>query len=115
MATITAPSASTHPAAGAGPYAELCELLRQSHTLGAVAQLLNWDQETYMPAAAAPNRAEQQSMLAALVHQRSTDPRIGELLSACESDAALTKAGSETAANLRELRRAYALPTKRPN
>jgi carboxypeptidase Taq len=115
MATITAPSSSANPAAAAGAYTELCELLRQSATLGAVSQLLNWDQETYMPHAAAANRAEQQSIMAAITHQRKTDPRVGELLAACEADTSLTKPGTETAANLREIRRDYDLATKLPN
>jgi carboxypeptidase Taq len=119
MATITAPSVSpsTSPAGtSAGPaYAELCDRLRQEATLGAVAQLLNWDQETYMPHAAAANRADQQSILAALVHQRKTDPRIGELIATCEGDPTLTKVGSESAANLREMRRDYDLATKLPS
>jgi carboxypeptidase Taq len=117
MAIVTTPSVSSSagPAASAAEsYSHLCTLLRQCATLGAVGQLLNWDQETYMPPAAGPNRAEQQSMLAALVHHRRTDPRIGELLAACEADAALTKPGSETAANLREIRRDYDLVTKLP-
>lgn len=118
MATLTAPSVS--PSTTAGPssapaYAELCELLRQAATLGAVDQLLNWDQETYMPRAAAANRAEQQSLLASIVHQRKTDPKIGDLISRCESDATLTKPGTETAANLREMRRDYDLATKLPS
>ncbi len=96
------------------PYAQLTDLLRQTATLGAVAQLLGWDQETYMPPAAAANRAEQQSMLASLVHERKTAPKIGELLADCESDAALTKPGTESAANLREIRRDYDLATKLP-
>lgn len=118
MATITAPSVSpsTTPGPSAGPaYAELCELLRQAATLSAVDQLLNWDQETYMPHAAAANRAEQQSLLAAIVHQRKTDPKIGDLISRCESDATLNKPGTDTAANLREMRRDYDLATKLPN
>ena len=111
MATITAPSASvspSHSSTAGGAYSELCELLRPVGDAGAArTQLLNWDQETYMPAAAAPNRADQQSMMAALVHQRKTDPRIGELLATCEADSGLNKAGSETAANLREIRRDF--------
>src|SRR5262249_34374516 len=121
MATVTAPSVS--PSTNAGPstptaapaYAELCELLRQAATLGAVDQLLNWDQETDMPHAAAANRAEQQSLLAAIVHQRKTDAKIGELLAKCEADGGLNKPGSETAANLREMRRDYDLATKLPS
>src|SRR5262245_15100975 len=102
-------------AVSTSPYSELCDLLRQAATLGSVGQLLNWDQETYMPHAAAPSRADQQAMMAALIHERKTSPRIGELLAACEADETLNKPGSESAANLREMRRDYDLETKLPN
>ncbi|HYE62173.1 MAG TPA: carboxypeptidase M32 [Phycisphaerales bacterium] len=111
-ATAAAPSAASKDSTS--PYGELCKALYDVATLSAVSQLLSWDQETYMPAAAAGNRAEQQAMLAALVHERKTSPRMGELLAACESDSALNKSGSESAANLREIRRDYDLATKLP-
>lgn len=95
-------------------YAELCSLLRDAAHLGAVSSLVSWDQETYMPHAAAAGRAEQSSLIATIVHERRTSPRIGELLAQCEGDESLTKAGSETAANLREIRRDYDLSTKLP-
>jgi carboxypeptidase Taq len=96
-------------------YAELCTLSRQAANLGSVSALLGWDQETYMPPAAAAHRAEQQSMLAALIHERRTSPRMGELIAACESDKTLTAdADSPTAANVREFRRDYDLATKLP-
>lgn len=94
-------------------YVELCRLRHEAATLGSVAQLASWDQETYMPNAAAEGRAEQSSLLARLVHERSTDPKVGDLLAACESDAAL-KADARIAANIREMRRDYDLATKLP-
>jgi len=113
-APATSPSTPS-PAPASSAYAELCELLRNTSTLGAVSQLLSWDQETYMPPLGAGTRAEQQAMMAALVHERRTSPRIGELIGACERDDALVgKAGSETAANIREMRRDYDLATKLP-
>jgi carboxypeptidase Taq len=51
-------------------------------------------------------RAEQLALLAAIVHERRTDARFGELLASCEQDAALT-ADPGSAANLREIRRDY--------
>lgn len=99
----------------AGAYAELCTLLRASATLGSVASLVGWDQETYMPAGGYAARAEQMSMLASMIHERRTSPRVGELLSLCEADETLNgKPGSESAANLREMRRDYDLATKLP-
>ncbi len=107
------PTASTPTPAHASPYAELRSLVRQAATLGSVGSLLGWDQETYMPPAGAAHRADQQALISALVHERSTSPRIGELLKACESDAAL-RADALAAANLREMRRDYDLATKLP-
>src|SRR5262245_66642185 len=99
-------SDTTPPTSAA--YQELCKLMRESATLFAVSQLLNWDQETYMPPAAAGNRAEQQGAIAAILHERKTHPRVGELLAQCEADKDLTAdADGPTAANLREMRRDY--------
>ncbi len=95
-------------------YVELCTHLRDAATLGSVGSLLGWDQETYMPPAAAPFRAEQAAAIATLVHERQTSPRLGELIAECEADESLMAEGSETAANIREIRRDYDLATKLP-
>ncbi|MBL8759301.1 MAG: carboxypeptidase M32 [Phycisphaerae bacterium] len=99
----------------ATPYLELCSILRDAATLGSISALLNWDQETYMPPAGSAARADQQSLMAALVHQRRTDPRVGELLAKVEGDKSLTSdPDSETARNIVEMRREYDLATKLP-
>lgn len=95
-------------------YAELAALLRDVATIGSVAGLLGWDQETYMPAGGAAARAQQSSLMARLHHERFTHPRVGELLAACEADADLNDPDSETGANLREIRRDYDKATKVP-
>lgn len=94
-------------------YVELVKLHRDAATLSSVSQLLNWDQETYMPPRAAPFRAEQMSELARIVHERRIDPRVGSLLSACERNGVMKDALS--AANVREMRRDYDLSTKLPS
>jgi carboxypeptidase Taq len=48
------------------------------------ANLLGWDQETNMPARAAPYRSEQLATLAGLSHRLSTEPDIGDWLDECE-------------------------------
>ncbi len=103
---MTSAAASEH-------YRQLCELKRESATLGAVGSLLSWDQETYMPNAASDNRAEQSAVLAGLVHERETSKRVGDLLAACEADKSL-QADARLAANIREMRRDYDLATKLP-
>ncbi|GAB4387015.1 MAG: thermostable carboxypeptidase 1 [Phycisphaerales bacterium] len=94
-------------------YRRLCELKRESATMSAVSALLSWDQETYMPNAAADSRAEQSALIAGLVHERETSPELGDLLSACEADKSLN-ADPRIAANIREMRRDYDLATKLP-
>lgn len=94
-------------------YTELCEMMRQAGHLASVSHLVSWDQETYMPERAAPARSDQQALMAGLVHERRTHPRVGELLGACEADATLL-ADPLAAANLREMRRDYDKVTKLP-
>ena len=96
-------------------YSELRRLARESAVLNSVESLLGWDQETYMPAGGAAARAEQSAALAAIVHEKRTSPRVGELLNACEQDRALVgEAESPTARNVKEMRRAYDKATKLP-
>lgn len=110
--SATASSSAASPATSAA-YDQLCAELRDASTLRSVSSLLGWDQETYMPHAAGPSRAEQLSLMAAIMHERLTSPRIGELLATCEADAGL-KSDPAAAANLREIRRDYNKATKLP-
>ncbi|MEO1007868.1 MAG: carboxypeptidase M32 [Planctomycetota bacterium] len=94
-------------------YADLCAYQRTSATLGSVAALLGWDQETYMPPGGGPARAEQQAMLAGLMHQRSTAGELGDLIAACENGAASVLDDTQRA-SVREMRRDYDRATKLP-
>ena len=90
------------------PYEELMTLVRETAVLGSTAALLRWDQETMLPAGGIEHRSRQLAQLAGLIHERVTAPRIAELLADCEQDAALAAdPGSDSAANLRELRHTY--------
>ncbi|CAN5733665.1 hypothetical protein BH23GEM3_BH23GEM3_15340 [soil metagenome] len=100
----------TAPAA----YQSLVAALREAGTLGSAVAVLSWDQETMMPARGAELRAEQLALLSTLVHQRRTDPRIGEWLDASEADTELA-GDPAAAANLREIRREYERATKLPD
>ena len=95
-------------------YTALRRLLHETATLGSVSALVSWDQETYMPEAAAEHRAEQSAMLAGIIHDRNTAPELIDALEACEADASLTEPGTETAAELREIRRDVDHATKLP-
>ena len=98
---------NTHPS-----YVELSKLVREVSTLGSIASLLGWDQETYMPAGGVDARAEQQGLLAGIIHERKTQKKIGDLIAACEGEVGKSiETGSPEAANIREMRRDYDLAT----
>lgn len=90
----------------------LQSLLQEAAHLSSLAQLGEWDQETYMPDAAAPARAQALSILATLIHERRTSPKLGRLLQAAASKK--PRPGSPEAAMLREARRDYDIHTKLP-
>ena len=60
-------------------YDELMGMVRDEATLASIEALLEWDEETSMPAGAVEGRSEQLALLAGLLHERGTDPRLGEL------------------------------------
>ncbi|MEH3117421.1 MAG: carboxypeptidase M32 [Methylorubrum populi] len=67
--------------------------------------ILGWDTQTQMPDGASETRGEQLAVLSVLAHEILTDPRNRERLDAAEAEDGL---GAWEAANLREMRRAYA-------
>ena len=93
-------------------YAELVRRSKELGVLNPCAAMLAWDQQTYMPAKGAGLRGEQMAFLAALSHQKFTDPKVGELLAAVEASDLVKQPDSDAAANVRELRRAYNRATK---
>jgi carboxypeptidase Taq len=96
-------------------YHDLIAHRKQTATLASIGSLLGWDQETYMPPDAAAHRAEQQAMIATMVHKQATDPKVGQWLAACEKDRdLLAQHDGDAAANIREIRRDYDLAVKLP-
>jgi len=88
-------------------YDELLRRMREETLLTTVEALLDWDEETYMPAGGVENRSEQLALVAGLLHERGTDPRLGELLAAVECYNLSADPVSPAAVNVRELRREY--------
>jgi carboxypeptidase Taq len=60
--------------------AELKTRLAEIDDLRSAAQLLDWDQATYMPPGGADARGRQLATLQRLAHERLVDPALGELL-----------------------------------
>jgi carboxypeptidase Taq len=88
-------------------YIELIRRVREETLLTTIEALLEWDEETYMPPGGVENRSEQLALVAGLLHQRGTDPRLGELLDAVEGSDLLADPDAPAAVNIRTLRREY--------
>lgn len=95
-------------------YEELVTQLRQTERLKSCAHVLGWDEQTYLPPKGGEHRAEQLALLAGLIHERGTSPRLGELLEQLAGAGAQEENGSPRAANIREARRKFDRATKLP-
>ncbi|CAM3089053.1 carboxypeptidase M32 [Paracoccus nototheniae] len=63
---------------------DLLAFQRQTEALSSVAERLGWDQETVMPRGATEQRAEEMGAMEEVLHERRTDPRLGEWLDAAD-------------------------------
>ena len=66
-------------------FAELTTLLKRTHTLGTVAELLGWDEQVNLPPGGAEQRAAQHAAVAEVHHAAASAGRIGALLGALEA------------------------------
>ena len=57
---------------------KLLDFVKQTIALSQINGLLGWDQETMMPKGSIEQRAQWMGHLSATLHERKTDPRIGE-------------------------------------
>ena len=95
-------------------YEALIEDLREIALLKSVNSVLNWDEQTYMPAQGAEHRAGQASLIARLAHERFTAPRLGDWLAEVEGSPLVSDPESDPAVNVRETRRDYDRAGKLP-
>src|SRR5437016_8291754 len=95
-------------------YTQLIQRFKEFRLLGSCADVLNWDERTYLPHKGSAHRAEQMALLARLTHEMATAPVIGELLAAVEGSDLTADPYSETGANIRDIRRTYDRAVKLP-
>src|SRR5205807_7489114 len=86
---------------------QLKERLAEVTDLGKVARLLSWDQQTMMPPAGNPHRADQSATVQRLAHELFTDPEVGRLLDELQAVAESLDPDSDDAALIRVTRRDY--------
>jgi carboxypeptidase Taq len=92
----------------------LKEILAEVTDLGRAGLLLEWDQETYMPPGGVQGKAEQQSTLHRLAHERFTSDEVGRLLDSLEGEVAGRPFDSYEASLVRVVRRDYQQQIKIP-
>src|SRR5690349_8356890 len=95
-------------------YQQLCQHVRTTSLLTSIDSLLGWDERTQLPPAAGAYRAEQMTYLAGLLHDRQTDPKLGEWLSELAESPLAADPASDSAVTLRQVKRDYDKKTKLP-
>ncbi len=85
-------------------YQEIVKRAQDLASLKSTLALLEWDQQTYLPAQAGAFRAQQCTTLAGLIHQRETDPALGDLLNSLIDS---TDLNPRESSNVREMKRQY--------
>ncbi len=92
-----------------GAYDDLMAFVRQTEAVSSVAGRTAWDQETMMPPGAAAMRGEEMAALEAVIHARTSDPRIGDWLAQVG-----TPEDPVAAAQVGHIRRSYERAVKVP-
>ena len=92
-------------------YQKLVRRLEETSRLGGIMGILHWDQEVIMPVGAADSRAKQMGVLAGIIHEKNTDPVIGDLLDKLSQENSFN---SFEICNINEARREYEMETKVP-
>lgn len=89
---------------------DLLAFQRQTEALSSVAERLGWDQETVMPRGATEQRSEEMAAMESVLHERRTDPRIGEWLDQARPEDAEDQRILDLIA--RDFRRASRIPAR---
>ena len=93
---------------------QLKTILAEATDLSRAAALLEWDQDTYMPAGGVAPRSDQLSTLVRLAHVRFTTDEVGRLLSELEEETGALPYDSYEASLVRVTRRDYDQNRKLP-
>lgn len=102
------------PAVNLETYERVCQHVRQGSLLASIEALLGWDERCMLPAAAGGYRAEQITLMAGLVHDRQTDPRLGDWLEELAATPLAADPTSDSGATIRQLKRQFDRRVKLP-
>ncbi len=96
-------------------YEQLQEKLRDIIDLGTSAAILGWDQNTYMPKAAAETRGYQMAIINRIVHEWSTSEELGRLLEDLKPYGESLDPDSDEARMIKVAQRDYDIATRLPS
>jgi carboxypeptidase Taq len=82
--------------------------------LSSIEELLSWDERTMLPAAGAEHRARQMALLSGMIHDRWTDPRMGQWLAQLADAPLAADEHSDAGATIRRIRRLHERACKLP-
>ena len=94
---------------------QLRDVLGEVTDLNRVAELLSWDQETYMPPGGVAARAGEAATVGRIAHERFTSAAVGGLLEKAEAEVAGQPYDSDDASLVRVTRRDYDYEVKLPS
>lgn len=95
-------------------FEQLCTHVKQTALLESANELLAWDERTKLPAEAGHFRADQMTYISGLIHQRQTDPQLGDWLGQLADDKLAADPHSDTGTTIRQLKRSYEKLVKVP-
>jgi carboxypeptidase Taq len=92
-------------------YSDFISIVKELGALDQIGGLLTWDEETYIPPGAVPDRAIQKAALTGIVHERLTSRKMGRLLKELSKRPRLTP---DQRVVVREMDRKYRRATSIP-
>ena len=92
-------------------YTRLNEKLKKVQVIGSVAELLDWDEQVFLPRESKDQRQDQSAMLSKILHEASADPEIGQLLASLEAE----YLNEDQSVVVKESRKQYDRETKLPS
>lgn len=96
-------------------YNRLLSIYYDINLLESSSYLLTWDNETNVPERGSAHRGEQLSLLAGMIHEKSSSEELGNLLATVEEEYTKHDPYCDERVNLREWRSEYDRLTKLPN
>ncbi len=95
-------------------YDKLLQKYKEIVLLNNISMLAYWDLETYIPSKGVEQRSEEVALLSGLLHERQTDPEIGQLLVEIKNHKEYSNLSEFEKRNLELIQRDYDQQTKVP-